>query len=293
VRPGKRAGAFCATIEPGLTPWVLQSYQGQPRDVATLAHELGHAIHASLAAGHTALTQQATLPLAETASTFGEMLLIDRLLAQDPEPEVRQALLFRQMDDNYATVLRQAYFAVFEKEAHGRVVAGAQVDDLSDLYLETLREQFGDAIELSEDFRAEWLAIPHIYPHALLRLRLRLRPTPGAVALPAISRGGPKLHPALPGDPGRRRLRQPDEHAREGRDRRPAADLLGEGLRRAGARPRRVGRAAPALVVETVGAAPARSSGAPSAVRHWLGMASKRASRNTHRHSSTTLRVPL
>ena len=163
VRPGKRAGAFCATIEPGLTPWVLQSYQGQPRDVATLAHELGHAIHASLAAGHTALTQQATLPLAETASTFGEMLLIDRLLAQDPEPEVRQALLFRQMDDNYATVLRQAYFAVFEKEAHGRVVAGAQVDDLSDLYLETLREQFGDAIELSEDFRAEWLAIPHIY----------------------------------------------------------------------------------------------------------------------------------
>jgi oligoendopeptidase F len=163
VRPGKRAGAFCATIEPGLTPWVLQSYQGQPRDVATLAHELGHAIHASLAAGHTALTQQATLPLAETASTFGEMLLIDRLLAQDPEPEVRQALLFRQMDDNYATVLRQAYFAVFEKEAHRRVVAGAQVDDLSDLYLETLREQFGDAIELSEDFRAEWLAIPHIY----------------------------------------------------------------------------------------------------------------------------------
>jgi oligoendopeptidase F len=163
VRPGKRAGAFCATIEPGLTPWVLQSYQGQPRDVATLAHELGHAIHASLAAGHTALTQQATLPLAETASTFGEMLLIDRLLAQDPEPEVRQALLFRQMDDNYATVLRQAYFAVFEKEAHRRVVAGAQVDDLSDLYLETLREQFGDAIELSQDFRAEWLAIPHIY----------------------------------------------------------------------------------------------------------------------------------
>jgi len=163
VRPGKRAGAFCATIEPGLTPWVLQSYQGQPRDVATLAHELGHAIHASLAAGHTALTQQATLPLAETASTFGEMLLIDRLLAQDPEPEVRQALLFRQMDDNYATVLRQAYFAVFEKEAHGRVVAGAQVDDLSDLYLETLREQFGEAIELSEDFRNEWLAIPHIF----------------------------------------------------------------------------------------------------------------------------------
>ena len=163
VRPGKRSGAFCATIEPGLTPWVLQSYQGQPRDVATLAHELGHAIHAGLASGHTALTQEATLPLAETASTFGEMLLIDRLLAQDPEPDVRQALLFRQMDDNYATILRQAYFAVFEKEAHGMVVAGAQVDDLSDTYLKTLREQFGDSIDLSDDFGAEWLAIPHIY----------------------------------------------------------------------------------------------------------------------------------
>jgi len=163
VRPGKRAGAFCATIEPALTPWVLQSYQGQPRDVATLAHELGHAVHASLASAHSALTQDATLPLAETASTFGEMLLIDRLLARDPDEEVRRALLFRQMDDNYATILRQAYFAVFEREAHARVAAGGQVDDLSDFYLETLREQFGDSIELSDDFRFEWLAIPHIY----------------------------------------------------------------------------------------------------------------------------------
>ena len=163
IRRGKRSGAFCATIEPGLTPWVLQSYQGRPRDVATLAHELGHAVHSLLASEHCALTQDATLPLAETASTFGEMLLIDRLLAQDPGPEVRQALLFRQIDDNYATILRQAYFAVFEKEAHERVQAGAPVDELSDLYLDTLREQFGDSIDLSDDFRAEWLAIPHIY----------------------------------------------------------------------------------------------------------------------------------
>ncbi len=246
--PESDAGAFCATIEPGLTPWVLQSYQGQPRNVATLAHELGHAIHASLAAGHTALTQQATLPLAETASTFGEMLLIDRLLAQDPEPEVRQALLFRQMDDNYATVLRQAYFALFEKRGpRGGVVAGAQRRRSLRPTWTTLHEQFGDAIDLSEDFRARVAGDPAHLPHALLRLRVRLRPTPGAVALPAISRGGPKLHPALPGDPGRRRLRQSDEHAREGRDRRPAADLLGERLRRAGACARRVGRATPAL----------------------------------------------
>lgn len=163
VRHGKRAGAFCATIEPGLTPYVLQSYQGKPRDVATLAHELGHAVHAGLASGHSALTQDASLPLAETASTFGEMLLIDRLLARHPAPDVRRALLFRQMDDNYATILRQAYFAVFEKEAHQQVRQGAAVDELSQTYLETLREQFGDSIELSEDFRYEWLAIPHFY----------------------------------------------------------------------------------------------------------------------------------
>jgi len=163
VRHGKRSGAFCATIEPGLTPWVLTSYQGRPRDVATLAHELGHAVHSLLAADHSALTQDAALPLAETASTFGEMLLIDRLLGGDLDPEVRRALLFRQMDDNYATILRQAYFAIFEKQAHDRIQSGAQVDALSDLYLETLREQFGESVDLSDDFRAEWLAIPHIY----------------------------------------------------------------------------------------------------------------------------------
>ncbi len=163
VRPGKRAGAFCATIEPALTPWVLQSYQGRPRDLATLAHELGHAVHSTLASHHPALTQDPTLPLAETASTFGEMLLVDRLLAGDVAPGVRQALLFRQIDDNYATILRQAYFAIFEKEAHERVDAGAEVEELADLYLETLREQFGDSLELSDDFRSEWLAIPHFY----------------------------------------------------------------------------------------------------------------------------------
>jgi oligoendopeptidase F len=163
VRRGKQSGAFCATIEPGLTPWVLQSYQGRPRDVATLAHELGHAVHSLLASEHSALTQSATLPLAETASTFGEMLLIDRLLESDIEPEVRRALLFRQMDDNYATIMRQAYFAIFEKQAHARIQDGAQVQEVSELYLETLRDQFGESIELSEDFRAEWLAIPHIY----------------------------------------------------------------------------------------------------------------------------------
>jgi oligoendopeptidase F len=163
VRKGKRSGAFCATVEPALTPWVLVNYQGQPDDVATLAHELGHAVHSLLAADHSALTQGPCLPLAETASTFGEMLLIDHLLAGDPDPELQRSLLFKQMDDAYGTIMRQAYFALFERAAHERVHQGGAVDDLSALYFENLADQFGDALDLSEDFRYEWVAIPHFY----------------------------------------------------------------------------------------------------------------------------------
>ncbi|MGH2606426.1 MAG: M3 family oligoendopeptidase, partial [Anaerolineales bacterium] len=165
VRKGKMGGAFCATVTPDLTPWVLMSYDGQPDDVATLAHELGHGIHSMLAAHHTVLTQHASLPLAETASTFGEMMVVDRLLAQDPDPAVERDLLFRQVDDAYATILRQAYFAIFERTAHDMVQQGASVDDLSQTYLENLRNQFGDSVDLSEDFRFEWTAIPHIFKY--------------------------------------------------------------------------------------------------------------------------------
>ena len=162
-RKGKRGGAFCATIDPQLTPYVLQSFQGDPRDVATMAHELGHAIHAMLAEHQSSLTQQATLPLAETASTFGEMLLLDKMLASDPSPEVQRDLLFSSMDDAYATIMRQAYFALFEREAHEAIANNASVDELSDLYLELLKEQFGDSLELSDDFKHEWVAIPHFF----------------------------------------------------------------------------------------------------------------------------------
>jgi oligoendopeptidase F len=163
VRKGKRGGAFCATVSPDLTPWILQSYHGRPRDVATMAHELGHAIHSMLAEHHSVLTQQSSLPLAETASTFGEMIVVDRLLAEDPDPETQRDLLFRQMDDNYATIMRQAFFAIFERDAHELVKEGATIDDLSELYGRNLDEQFGDSLSISEDFNLEWLVIPHIY----------------------------------------------------------------------------------------------------------------------------------
>jgi oligoendopeptidase F len=163
VRKGKQGGAFCATVGPELTPYVLQSYNGRPDDVATLAHELGHAVHSMLANHHSGMVQQASLPLAETASTFGELLVVDRLLSEDPDPETQRDLLFRQMDTNYATIMRQAYFAIFERDAHALIQSGASIDELSILYAENLAEQFGDAIEVSEEFRHEWVLIPHIY----------------------------------------------------------------------------------------------------------------------------------
>ncbi len=163
VRFGKAGGAFCSSVAPDITPWVFVNYQGKPDDVATLAHELGHAIHAQLAADHSWFTFHSSLPLAETASTFGEMMLVDHLLATDQDTSARQSLLFHQVDDAYATVMRQAQFAIFEREAHELVQHGATVDELSTAYLENLRHQFGDVVEVSDEFRWEWVSIPHIY----------------------------------------------------------------------------------------------------------------------------------
>jgi len=163
VRVGKDSGAFCASVAPDLTPWVLVNYQGKPEDVATLAHELGHAIHSQLAAEHSQFTFHSALPLAETASTFGEMVLLDYLLARETDTSVRQTLLFRQVDDAYATVMRQAQFAIFERQAHDLVQQGMTVDEISAAYLETLHKQFGDAVEVSDEFRWEWVSIPHFY----------------------------------------------------------------------------------------------------------------------------------
>ena len=163
IRPRKDTGAFCYSVLPDLTPWVLLNYTGQISEVATMAHELGHAIHSLMAAEHSPLTFHSSLPLAETASVFSEMLLLERLLAEEPDPAVRRDLLARFVDDAYATVMRQAYFVLFEREAHDLVREGQPTGFLAQRYLENLHDQFGDALDVTDEFRWEWLSIPHIY----------------------------------------------------------------------------------------------------------------------------------
>jgi len=163
VRKGKRGGAFCWSVDKSLSPWVLLNYQGTADSVATMAHELGHGIHALLAADHSTFTYHSSLPLAENASTFGEMLLIDRLLSQESDPAVRRDILFKQVDDAYATIMRQAFFALFERDAHQMIDEGAIINDISEMYLENLTKQFGDAVSIGDEFRWEWVSIPHFY----------------------------------------------------------------------------------------------------------------------------------
>lgn len=162
-RPGKRGGAFCYSATPKHTPWVLVNFTGRLRDVSTLAHELGHAVHSMLASGHSVLNYHAPLPLAETASVFAEMLLSDRLLREETDPLVQRDLLMSILDDAYATIQRQAFISIFEQAAHDRIEAGCTSEELATLYLQNLTEQFGDVVEISEEFAWEWVTIPHIY----------------------------------------------------------------------------------------------------------------------------------
>jgi oligoendopeptidase F len=163
TRPGKLGGAYCYSVVPEMTPYVMLNYTGEARDIATMAHELGHAVHAMLAKGHSVFTFHSTLPLAETASVFGERILSDALMSQERNTAVRQGLLLSQLDDIYATVLRQAYFVRFEKLAHQMIAEGSTGEQLAKAYLAELRQQFGRAVHVPEEFQWEWLTIPHLY----------------------------------------------------------------------------------------------------------------------------------
>jgi len=162
-RQGKRSGAFCWGALPGSTPYVLLNYTGRVRDAAVIAHELGHAIHAQLAGNHSVMTAHAALPLAETASVFSEALLTEKLLAEETDVTARRELLAGVLDDAYATVGRQGFFAMWEKEAHELIAQNKTPDELAARYYGALKEQFGDAVEVNEEFKWEWVVVSHFY----------------------------------------------------------------------------------------------------------------------------------
>ncbi|MGB5089650.1 MAG: M3 family oligoendopeptidase [Nitrososphaeraceae archaeon] len=163
IRNGKTGGAFCYTVSPQRTPYVLLNFDGLMRDVSTMAHEFGHAIHSMFASNKPILVSHAPLPLAETASVFGEMLLNEEIYKK-LNREKKKIFLAEQIDDMYATIMRQAFFTIFEIEAHKHIVKqSVTIDNISNLYMENLKTQFGDSIRISEDFKWEWLYIPHFF----------------------------------------------------------------------------------------------------------------------------------
>jgi len=161
-RSGKRGGGVSWDALPGVTPWILMTYTDRLRDVTTLAHELGHAVHAMMAADHSVLTFSPPLPLAETGSSFAQVLLLESML-EGADPKLRRRLLTKYMEDSYFQVLQKGFVALFEQEAHRMIAEGATPDELSAAYMENLREQFGDSLEVDELFKNEWTSMRQLY----------------------------------------------------------------------------------------------------------------------------------
>ncbi len=163
VRPGKRGGAFCAGIAPDWHPYVLTNYLGKPRDVMTLAHELGHGVHDLLAADQHFLDYYPSLAAAETASVFGEMLTFRLLLDQAASPRERLALLTGKIEDIFATVFRQTSMYRFEQHVHAarREQGELTTEAINALWQQDVQAMFGDAVTLGDGHELWWMYIPH------------------------------------------------------------------------------------------------------------------------------------
>jgi oligoendopeptidase F len=162
-RPHKRGGAFCAYTVPSVHPYVLLNFTAQRRDVLTMAHELGHGLHAALAQPQGVFHQSTPLTLAETASVFGEQLVFGRMLAAAPDDEQRLGLLAEQIDGTVATVFRQVAMNRFEHLVHTQRRAEGELaaDRISELWIEAQRELFGDSVEITDGYGMWWSYVPH------------------------------------------------------------------------------------------------------------------------------------
>jgi oligoendopeptidase F len=163
VRPAKRGGAFCAYTVPSVHPYVMLNYTSRRRDVLTLAHELGHGLHAALAQPRGPLEQHTPLTLAETASVFGETLVFRRLLDAAETPASRLALLAENIEGSIATVFRQVAMNRFEDRVHTtrREEGELSVDRFAEVWVQSQEEMLGDSVELSEGYRWWWSYVPH------------------------------------------------------------------------------------------------------------------------------------
>ena len=202
IRPGKRPGAFCAYTVPSRHPYLLLNWTSRRRDVLTLAHEMGHGLHAYLARDQGIFHQTTPLTLAETASVFGETVTFGRLLNETSDPEARLALLAESLEGQIATVFRQVAMNRFEDRVHNqrRDEGELSVDQFNEAWADTQR---GDARRLRRDHRR----LPHVvvvhpalHGHTRIRVRVLVRATARAVGVPRVRTAGRRLRAALPRD---------------------------------------------------------------------------------------------
>jgi oligoendopeptidase F len=213
LRPGKRGGAFSASTVPSAHPYVFLNYTGTPRDVMTLAHELGHGAHQWLSREQGLFEHDTPLTLAETASVFGEMLVFRRLLREESDPEARLALVCGKIEDAFATVFRQVVMTRFEQKLHAarRGEGELPIERVNALWIEANAPMHGDAVRLTDDYAWWWLYIPHFvhspfycyayaYGELLVLALLRRYDAEGAAFVPrylALLRAGGSESPAV------------------------------------------------------------------------------------------------
>jgi len=163
IKPGKRGGAYSASTVSSVHPYVFMNYDGQLRDVQTLAHELGHGVHQYLSRKQGELQSSTPLTTAETASVFGEMLVFNKLMSRIDDPAEKLALLISKIDDTIATVFRQISMNRFEEKIHTarRTKGELTTEQFSELWYETQHQLYGDSVTITDEYRLWWCYIPH------------------------------------------------------------------------------------------------------------------------------------
>jgi oligoendopeptidase F len=230
VKPGKAPGAFAHPTVTDAHPYVLLNYLGKPRDVMTLAHELGHGVHQVLAAGQGELLSSTPLTLAETASVFGEMLTFQKLLAAAPNPKARKILLAGKVEDMINTMVRQIAFYDFECKLHAARRGGELTPDgIGALWMSVQAESLGPAFTFMDGYETFWSYIPHFIHSPFYVYAYAFRGRFGERALRGLQRGRPGLRRKVLRDAARRGLQAPQGTARAFRPRRDRPRLLEQG----------------------------------------------------------------